>query len=130
MPSTRSLLAATAALAMSLTIAACSGDSDSGSDGGSGDQIDVWTADTLPVRVAATEKIFADFTAKTGIKVKLTGVAEDQFTQVLTSSAAAGTLPDVWGSISLTQLRSRSGNDLAETEANSEVLEENKPDTW
>lgn len=41
--------------------------------------ITVWTTDTLPDRVAATEAIFADFTDASGIDVELVGVPEDQF---------------------------------------------------
>ncbi len=123
----KSLLTACLALAVGVT-AACSssgdtgGGSSTGAGGGAGDTINVWTADTLPDRVAATKKIFADFTAKTGIKVQFTGVAGDQFNQVLTSSAAAGTLPDVWGSLPLDQVRTLSGNDLVDPDANAAVI--------
>jgi multiple sugar transport system substrate-binding protein len=84
--------------------------------------ITVWTADTLPDRVAKTEAIIEKFTAKTGVKVDLVGVPEDQFNQVLTSSAAAGDLPDVIGSISLAQVRTLSANDLVDTESNAAVV--------
>jgi len=122
MLTTRSLLATAAVLALGAT-AACSGTGTDSSKGGDAVTLKVWTADTLPDRVAATEKIFAGFTAKTGIKVKFTGVAGDQFNQVLTSSAAAGTLPDVWGSLPLDQIRTLSGNDLTDTAANAAVVE-------
>ena len=42
----------------------------------------------LPDRVTATKKIIADFTAKTGIKVELVAVNEDQFPSLITSSGA------------------------------------------
>ena len=45
----------------------------------------------------ATKKIIDEFTEKTGIKVELVGVDEDQFNQLITSAAAAGELPDVIG---------------------------------
>jgi multiple sugar transport system substrate-binding protein len=84
--------------------------------------ITVWTADTLPDRVAKTEAIIEKFTAATGVKVDLVGVPEDQFNQVLTSSAAAGDLPDVIGSISLAQVRTLAANDLVDTGTNAAVI--------
>ena len=106
-------------------LAACT--PNEGSTGGSSPDanaqpITVWTADTLPDRVAKTEAIIEKFTAKTGVKVDLVGVPEDQFNQVLTSSAAAGDLPDVIGSISLAQVRTLSANDLVDTESNGAVV--------
>ena len=60
---------------------------------------------------------FDKFTQQTGIRVELVGVEEDQFIQVLTSSAAAGELPDVIGSIPLSSVRTLSTNDLLNTDA-------------
>src|SRR4051812_11078447 len=97
----RARAATLTAAAVAVTLAGCSS-SDSGSgdgDSGSSDSIKVWIQEDLPDRVAATKDIAADFTKKTGIKVELVAVAEDQFNQLLTSSAAAGDLPDVIGGI-------------------------------
>ncbi|GAB3525380.1 ABC transporter substrate-binding protein [Arthrobacter monumenti] len=121
-------VAMVATLAVS-TLAAC-GSGEDGGGGGDAQSITVQTTDTLPDRVAATKEIIADFTKKTGIKVKLVGVAEDQFNQVLTSGAAAGDLPDVIGSIGLTQVRTLSANDLVDAEATAAVLEELGKDTF
>jgi len=95
----RHRFAAIAAVAVVLGVTACSGSNSGGGGGGSGgggggsgapsadaQSITVWTTDTLPDRVAATKTILAGFTQKTGVKVELVGVAEDQFNQVLTSS--------------------------------------------
>ncbi|MEV7605904.1 extracellular solute-binding protein [Paenarthrobacter sp. NPDC089322] len=116
------IAAATLAVAM---LSACT--PDDGADSGSGpdgsvEAITVWTADTLPDRVAKTEAIIEKFTAATGVKVDLVGVPEDQFNQVLTSSAAAGDLPDVIGSISLAQVRTLSANDFVDTDTNAAVI--------
>jgi multiple sugar transport system substrate-binding protein len=134
MVKSRRLTAAVAALTALLGVAACSGSS-GGGDGGGGTQanaksITVWTTDTLPDRVAATKAIIAGFTQKTGIKVKLVGVAEDQFNQVLTSSAAAGTLPDVMGSLSLSFIRTLSANKLSDPDANAAVVDALGRDTF
>src|SRR5919109_317216 len=74
-----------------LVVSACGG-----GDGGAGDEnrITVWTAEDLPDRVAAFEAIAARFTEQTGIQVEHVPVSEDQFAQLLTSTAAAGELPD------------------------------------
>src|SRR4051812_38695778 len=85
------LLATTTIVAASL--AAC-GSGDDGGGGSNDKSINVWIEEDLPERVDATQQIVDDFTKKTGIKVKLTAVAEDQFNQILTSNAAAGKLPD------------------------------------
>ena len=124
MPRTRRLTTGLAALAM-LALAACGG-GDSGDD----NSITVWTTDTLPDRVAATEAIIKKFTAETGIEVELVGVAEDQFTQTLTSAAAAGDLPDVIGSLSLASVRTLSANDLLDTDAAAAVVESLGEDTF
>jgi multiple sugar transport system substrate-binding protein len=122
----RSFLATGMALALATGLAACGGDdSGGGGSGGSGASgtLDVWIEEDLPDRVAATQKIVDDFTAATGIKVKLTPVAEDQFNQILTSNAAAGDLPDVMGGIPLGQIRTLSANELLDTDSVAEVLD-------
>ena len=113
--------------ALFMTLAACGSDDDSGGGGGGGgdaDSITVWIEEDLPDRVAATQAIVDDFTEETGIKVELTAVAEDQFNQILTSNAAAGDLPDVMGGIPLGQIRTLSGNELIDTDAVGEVLDD------
>ena len=121
----RAALALTTALVAALTVAC--GSDDSSSDGS--EKITVWIEEDLPDRVAATQKIVDDFTAKTGIAVKLVAVAEDQFNQILTSNAAAGDLPDVIGAIPLGAVRTLSSNDLIDTDAVSKVLDDLDPGT-
>jgi multiple sugar transport system substrate-binding protein len=111
-----------------LVLSACGGGG--GDDGGDANAITVWTADTLPDRVAATEAIIDRFTQQTGIQVELVGVEEDQFNQTLTASAAAGDLPDVIGSIPLSSVRTLATNDLVNTEATAAVIDALGPETW
>jgi len=124
-------VAAVTGLAM-LAVTACSpGESGDAADGGgSTEPIVVWTADTLPDRVAATEAIIAAFTEETGVEVELVGVEEDQFSQVLSSAAAAGDLPDVMGSQSLAAIRTLAANDLVDAAANAAVVESLGEDTF
>jgi multiple sugar transport system substrate-binding protein len=132
MPITKRPAIVGVALAAMMALAACGGGDDSG-DGGGGEgdnSIVVWTGDTLPDRVAATEAIIEAFTADTGIEVELVGVDEDQFNQLLTSAAAAGELPDVVGSQPLAAIRTLAANDLLNTEAAAAVVEALDRDTF
>jgi multiple sugar transport system substrate-binding protein len=118
---------ATAAAALTTLVlaplSACGGDGGSGGSGSDAKNITVWIEEDLPDRVAATKEIVKDFTAKTGVKVKLVAVAEDQFNQILTSNAAAGKLPDVIGGLPLGQVRTLSSNKLVDTEAVGSVVD-------
>jgi multiple sugar transport system substrate-binding protein len=125
--------AATAAtLALTLGALAACGSDDDGDDGGGGDadKITVWIEEDLPDRVAATQAIVDQFTEKTGVEVELVAVAEDQFNQILTSNAAAGELPDVMGGIPLGQIRTLSANELVDTDAVADVLDQLGSDTF
>jgi multiple sugar transport system substrate-binding protein len=115
------LLATATTVAASL--AACGSDDDGGGGGSSAKSINVWIEEDLPERVQATQQIVDAFTQKTGIKVKLTAVAEDQFNQILTSNAAAGELPDVIGAIPLGAVRTLSANELVDTDAVGDVID-------
>ena len=94
------------------------------------DSIKVWIEEDLPDRVAATQEIVDAFTASTGIQVQLVAVAEDQFNQLLLSSAAAGTLPDVVGGVPLGQVRTMSSNELIDTAATGQLVDSLGRDTF
>lgn len=116
-------------------LAACADDGGGDGDGdGSGEteggSITFWLQEDLPDRVAATQAIVDQFAAESGVQVEMVSVAEDQFSQLLTSSAAAGDLPDVIGGISLPQVRTMAANDLIDTEAVGEVMDALDPETF
>jgi multiple sugar transport system substrate-binding protein len=114
-----------------LVLSACGGGGDSGGGGeGGGQPITVWAIEDLPDRVAATQAIVDRFTAQSGVAVELVSVGEDQFNQLLTSAAAAGELPDVIGSQSLSAVRTLAANELLDTEATAAVIEALGPDTF
>jgi multiple sugar transport system substrate-binding protein len=119
----RATAAAALTTAVLASLTACGGGGDSGGSGGDANHITVWIEEDLPDRVAATQDIVDDFTKKTGVKVKLVAVAEDQFNQILTSNAAAGKLPDVIGGLPLGQVRTMSANKLIDTEAVGSVID-------
>ena len=114
--------AAVLATVLVASLAACGGD-DGGGGSGKSDALTVWIVEDLPDRVDATQAVVDDFTADSGVDVKLVAVAEDQFNQVLTSNAAAGDLPDVIGALPLGQVRTLSANELVDTAAVGEVID-------
>lgn len=110
----------TAVCAAALVLSGCtSGGGDTGDD----DAITFWVQEDLPDRVAATEAIVDSFSEESGVEVEVVSVAEDQFSQLITSAAAAGDLPDVIGGISLPQVRTLSANELVDTDAVGAVIE-------
>lgn len=116
------------ALAIALAVAACAltgavaGCSSSSSSSSSGKEITVWSEENDADRITATQANIARFTAATGIKVKLVGVADDQFQSLVTSDAAAGTLPDVVGAVPLNSIQFLASNDLVNTDATQNVV--------
>ncbi|MBN6056070.1 extracellular solute-binding protein [Nonomuraea sp. RK-328] len=115
--STTAVLCVTLLAAATLT--ACGGGNERAAN-----EITVWTEENLPDRMAVQQRIAADFTKKTGIKVNLVGVAEDQFSQIVTSAAAAGKLPDVIGALPLSSVRELEASDLLDTETPAKVVDQ------
>jgi multiple sugar transport system substrate-binding protein len=111
---------AVAACVLSGAVAGCSSSSSSSSS--SGKQITVWSEENDADRITATKANIAKFTAATGIKVKLVGVADDQFQSLITSDAAAGSLPDVVGAVPLNGIQFMASNDLVNTDATQNVI--------
>ncbi|SDR24182.1 ABC transporter substrate-binding protein [Thermostaphylospora chromogena] len=114
----RKATAALAAVLLAVTLAACGGDSEDQTGA-----ITVWTEENLPDRMNAQKAVIADFTRETGIRVELVGVAEDQFSQLVTSAAAAGTLPDVIGALPLASVREMEAADLLDTETPGRIVQ-------
>jgi multiple sugar transport system substrate-binding protein len=120
-----------------LALAACGGGGgssggDQGGGGGSKDEgtLTVWTTEDVAERVAAQQKIMDAWSAKSGTKVKLVAVAEDQLTTVLTSAAAANDLPDVIGALSLNGMNQLRTDDLVDPEAAKEIVDGLGADTF
>ncbi|MCU1439802.1 MAG: extracellular solute-binding protein family 1 [Rhodoglobus sp.] len=121
-------LAALVAVAVLATIAGCSA-AETGSESGSGSLV-VWTLEEQADRLAKAQAAADDFTAATGISVELVGVNEDQFPQLITAAAAAGTLPDVVGALPLSAVRTMSSNDLVNTDVTGQILDDLDPSTF
>ncbi|GGM62828.1 bicyclomycin resistance protein [Thermopolyspora flexuosa] len=120
----RGFIAALVAAAVAVLGTACGGaDEDR-------DTITVWTQENLPDRMAVQRELADAFTRSTGVRVLLVGVAEDQFSRVVRSAAAAGRLPDVIGALPLASVRELEANDLLDTETPGRVVERLGRDTF
>ncbi len=121
--------AALAAALLALVTAACGGGGEQAAAPGA-NTITVWTLENLPERLDAQKTLAQRFTQATGITVDLVGVDEDQFSQLITSSAASNTLPDVVGALSLAGVRSLSANELLDPETAGRVVTDLGPETF
>jgi multiple sugar transport system substrate-binding protein len=86
--------------------------------------------ENLPERLAAIRSVAERFTQATGITVEMVGVDENQFTQLVTASAASGVLPDVVGSLPLAAVRSLAANELLDPAATGQALAALGPETF
>jgi multiple sugar transport system substrate-binding protein len=119
-------VALTAVVALGLS----TGCSDSEETDDAAGPIVVWSLENLASRVQATQRIVDRFSAETGIEVELVAIDENQFSQLVTSSAAAGTLPDVIGALPMTAVWQMAGNDLVDPAANQQVVDALGGDTF
>jgi multiple sugar transport system substrate-binding protein len=110
----------TAVLVATSALAACG--SDETKSGGS-NTLTVWSLENQTDRVQATQRIADKFTAATGTKVKIVATDENQFSSLITSAAAAGTLPDVVGALGLAAVAQMASNDLLDTGATKSVVD-------
>ncbi|WP_433825077.1 ABC transporter substrate-binding protein [Actinoplanes sp. CA-015351] len=113
------LARAAAALLLTGALGACGSD-----EGDSGGTLTVWSLENLTDRVQATQKIADEFTKSTGIPVKIVATDENQFSSLITSAAAAGTLPDVVGALPLAAVAQMATNELLDTEAAKSVVDQ------
>lgn len=104
-----------------LVLAGCS--SSGSSHASSGKTLTVWSEENDPQRLVEQRKILAQFTASTGIHVNLVGVAEDQFSTLVTSSAAAGNLPDVIGALPVSDADQLAKEKIADSTAAESVVD-------
>src|SRR3712207_3554548 len=126
----RQVRVSVAAIGVAVLVAACGSDDSGGGGRGDGAPLPVWTLENLPDRVAAQEEIAAAFTESSGVEVELVAVDPNQFNQLLTSSAAAGELPDVIGALPLAGVQLLATNELIDPEATASVVEGLGVDTF
>jgi multiple sugar transport system substrate-binding protein len=112
-----------------LAAAGCGGGGDESGDGAD-NAITFWSAEDNAERVKVLQGIVNDFQQKSGVQVKLVTIAEDQLATQIQSASAGGTLPDVMGSLSLGFAHSLAADDLADSDAANEVVENLGRDTF
>jgi multiple sugar transport system substrate-binding protein len=95
-----------------------------------GQSITFWTAEDNADRVAQMQTLVDRFTEETGIGVELVAIAEDQLQGQVTAAAAAGTLPDVYGAISLGFAHSLAADGITDPAAAAAVVEALGADTF
>jgi multiple sugar transport system substrate-binding protein len=93
-------------------------------------EITFWTAEDNAERVAATQAIVDAFSASSGITVNMVAVAEDQLQAQITAAAAADTLPDVFGALSLGFVHALAADDIADPAAAQAVVDALGADTF
>lgn len=108
-----------AAVVLVLALGACGDD-----EGDAGGTLTVWSLENLTDRVQATQRIAEGFTQATGIPVKIVATDENQFSSLITSAAAAGTLPDVVGALPLAAVAQMATNELLDTDAAKAVVDQ------
>jgi multiple sugar transport system substrate-binding protein len=101
-----------------------------GAGAGGRKTLTVWTIEDVADRVQATKRLTQQFTGKTGIKINLVAVAEDQFDQLVTSAAAAKKLPDVVAALSLAGVRSLDASQLLNTDIAGSVVRDLGEDSF
>jgi multiple sugar transport system substrate-binding protein len=126
-----------AALAVTALVAAgCGGGgNDGGGDSGDsgdirGQSITAWTNEFQPDRLRKTQSILTDFTQKTGVKVKLVPIPEDQLPTLITNASAAGKLPDVVMATSMADSHAYAKQEIFDPEAAQEVVDRLGKDTF
>jgi multiple sugar transport system substrate-binding protein len=117
----RPLAAAAVAGLAAAALTGCGGDD--GGEGGGG-TLTVWSLENQTDRVQATQAIADKFTAASGVKVKIVATDENQFSSLITSAAAAGTLPDVVGALPLAAVAQMATGDLLDTDATKAVVDQ------
>src|SRR6266508_4632601 len=114
------LLVTLLTLGLALAATGCGG----GGDGqGEDNTLTFWSLEDVSDRINATQAIVDRFQQQTGIQVKLSAIAEDQFASQIQSASAAGTLPDVVGALSLGFIHSLAADDIADPDAAAAVVE-------
>jgi len=116
-----------------LAVTACGGgggDSEGGEGSAEDNNLLVWTTEDLEDRVKAQQAILDKFAQSSGTTVKLVPIAEDQLGTVLASAGAANELPDVIGALSLNGVQQLRTEDLLDTEAAGQIVEDLGADTF
>jgi multiple sugar transport system substrate-binding protein len=109
--------------------AGCGGGGDEAS-GLRGTRLLVWNAEFQPDRMAATRRILADFTKKTGAVTELVAIPEDGLTTMMSKAVDEDRLPDVVLSTSMAYSHSYAEQGIFDSEAAQDVVDDLGRDTF
>ncbi|GAA4973428.1 ABC transporter substrate-binding protein [Kineococcus glutinatus] len=123
---TRGVTGLAAALLVATTAGACA----TGPQAQEADVLTVWNLDGQPERIAAMAQIDAGFTAASGVRIDQVPVDEAQLPSLIVSAAVSGTMPDVIAGLPLGIVRQLAEQELLDTAAAAEVVEELGADTF
>jgi multiple sugar transport system substrate-binding protein len=112
-----------ALLAVVVLTAGCSGGGGKKGSGSGGNSLTFWTAEDNPKRVEGTQAIINRFEQRSGIKVKLVAVGEDQLQSQITTASAAGSTPDVLGALPLGFVHSLATDGITDPAAAADVID-------
>src|SRR3954471_1129532 len=119
---TRRVLPAVLAAAAAIAIAACGGGHSTTTNAERTKQtISVWILENEPNRVQAATADFATFTRRTGIRVRLRALGDDDLAAAVTSARADRTLPDVM-QLPLASVHAYAAQGLLDSAAAGDVL--------
>ncbi len=107
-----------------LTAAGCGGSGDGNKSGDppkGGPALVVWSQENQPDRVAATRENIAGFTRRTGIRVDLVAIGDDELEDRIAAADRAGRLPDV-AQLPMSSAHAYARSGLLNTDAAQEVV--------
>src|SRR3954451_12006624 len=108
--------------AIAVLVAACGGGSTTTDAKRTNQTISVWTLENEPVRVQATRANLATFTRRTGIRVRLRALGEDELASAVSAARADRTLPDVL-QLPLASVHAYAARGMLDTAAAGDVLD-------
>ncbi len=110
-------------------LAGCGGDDADPQREGAKQSITVWILEKEPDRMRATKANVADFTRRTGIRVELVGVGDEELARRISDARAKGALPDV-AQLPLPTVHALARRDLLDESAAEDVVSRLGDDTF
>jgi len=126
----RAVIAACAAAIVAGAGCGGTGGGDASDEDLRGHDLTVWTNEFQPDRVRRTERILADFSKRTGVKVDLVPIPEDELAPRITEASTAGRLPDVVFATPVAESQSYADDEIFDTDAAQEVIDRLDPSTF
>jgi multiple sugar transport system substrate-binding protein len=95
-----------------------------------GTKLTVWNAEFQPDRMAATQRILADFTRKTGVQTVMRPIPEDGLAAMMSRAVAAHAVPDVVLSVAAGSSQAYADEGIFDADAAQDVVNHLGKDTF